>query len=81
MGHVVVQLSVDNGPYSECKPRPSDRTGCALSDNGDGKWGFGEEITISEGSADVGDSCDVTVKILDRASNKLICESSVTSVI
>ena len=80
---VVVQLSVDNGPYSECtNPDQATGTGCALSDNGDGKWGFGEEITISEGSADLcSDSCDVTVKILDRASNKLIYESSVTSVI
>ena len=79
---VVVQLSVDNGPYSECtNPDQATGTGCALSDNGDGKWGFGEEITISEGSADLcSDSCDVTVKILDRASNKLIYESSVTSV-
>jgi len=40
-----------------------------------------EEVTISEGSDDICDgACSVQVKVLDRASNKLIYESTVTSV-
>ena len=78
---VIVQLS-DGGSYTECTnpDQPAD-TGCAVSDNGDGKWAFGEEVTISEGSDDIcSTACSVQVKVLDRASNKLIYESTVTSV-
>ena len=33
----------------ECtNPDQAADTGCAVSDNGDGKWSFGEEVTISE---------------------------------
>lgn len=76
---LVIQISVDNGPFSECtNPDRATETGCALSDDGDQKWAFGEEITISEGSDDIcSASCDIQVKILDRATNKLIFESSV----
>ena len=78
---VIVQLS-DGGSYTECtNPDQAADTGCAVSDNGDGKWAFGEEVTISEGSDDICDgACSVQVKVLDRASNKLIYESTVTSV-
>ena len=78
---VIVQLS-DGGSYTECtNPNQAADTGCAVSDNGDGKWAFGEEVTISEGSDDICDgACSVQVKVLDRASNKLIYESTVTSV-
>ena len=78
---VIVQLS-DGGSYTECtNPDQAADTGCAVSDNGDGKWAFGEEVTISEGSDSICDTaCSVQVKVLDRASNKLIYESTVTSV-
>ena len=78
---VIVQLS-DGGSYTECtNPDQAADTGCAVSDNGDGKWAFGEEVTISEGSDDIcSTACSVQVKVLDRASNKLIYESTVTSV-
>ena len=78
---VIVQMS-DGGSYTECtNPDQAADTGCAVSDNGDGKWSFGEEVTISEGSDDICSSaCSVQVKVLDRASNKLIYESTVTSV-
>ena len=77
---VIVQLS-DGGSYTECtNPDQAADTGCAVSDNGDGKWAFGEEITISEGSDDICSSaCTVQVKVLDRASNKLIYESTETN--
>ena len=78
---VIVQLS-DGGSYTECTnpAQPAD-TGCAVSDNGDGKWAFGEEVTISEGSDDIcSTACSVQVKILDRSTNQLIFESTVTSV-
>ena len=77
---VIVQIAVDAGPFTECtNPDNAVGTGCALSDNDDGKWGFGEEITISEGSADLCDMpCEVVVKVIDRAENKLIYESSST---
>ena len=80
---VIVQLS-NGGAYSECtNPDQTADTACAVSDsNNDGKWGFGEEVTISEGSEDICSSaCTVQVKILDRASNKLIYESTESNVI
>ena len=78
---VIVQLS-DGGSYTECTtPGQTAGTGCAVSDNSDGKWAFGEEVVISEGSDDIcDDACTLQVKILDKASNKLIYESTVTSV-
>ena len=78
---VIVQLS-DGGSYTECtNPDQAADTGCAVSDNGDGKWAFGEEVTISEGSDDIcSTACSVQVKILDRSTNQLIFESTVTSV-
>jgi len=78
---VIVQMSA-GGAYTECtNPDQAADTGCAVSDNGDGKWAFGEEVTISEGSDDIcASACSVQVKVLDRASNKLIYESTTTSV-
>jgi len=78
---VIVQMSA-GGAYTECtNPGQAADTGCAVSDNGDGTWAFGEEVTVSEGSDDICDTaCSVQVKVLDRASNKLIYESTLTSV-
>ena len=75
---IAVQMSVDGGYYNTCtNPDQASDTGCAISDNGDGMWGLGEDVTISEGSDDLCDSsCDVQIRILDMASNKLIYESS-----
>ena len=75
---ITVQMSVDGGYYSTCtNPDQASDTGCVISDNGDGMWSFGEDITISEGSDDLcDDSCGVQIKILDMASNKLIYEST-----
>ena len=74
---VIVQMSA-GGSYTECTtPGQATDTGCAVSDNGDGKWSFGEEVTISEGSDDLcAGSCEIQVKILDMDSNKLIYEST-----
>ncbi|MGB2444652.1 MAG: low-density lipoprotein receptor class A repeat-containing protein, partial [Candidatus Poseidoniaceae archaeon] len=45
---VLVQLS-NGGAYTDCtNPDQAVDTNCAVSDNDDGKWAFGEEITISE---------------------------------
>ena len=76
---VIVQMKADGGVYVECtNPDKASATGCAVDDNDDGKWAFGEEVTISEGSDDNGCSgtCAVQVKILDRSTNKLIYESN-----
>ena len=80
--NVIVQMSVDGGAYLECtNPDQATDTGCAVSDNDDGKWEFAEEVTISEGSDDLcSGPCDVQVKILDRGNQKLIYESSTTYV-
>ena len=80
--NVIVQMSVDGGAYLECtNPVQATDTGCAVSDNGDDKWEFAEEVTISEGSDDLcSGPCDVKVKILDRGNQKLIYESSTTYV-
>ena len=76
---VIVQMKADGGVYVECtNPDKATSTGCAISDNDDGKWAFGEEVTISEGSDDTcsGGTCEVQIKILDRSTNKLIYESN-----
>ena len=76
---VIVQMKADGGVYVECtNPDKASATGCAVTDNDDGKWAFGEEVTISEGSDDTcsGGTCEVQVKILDRSTNKLIYESN-----
>ena len=76
---ILVQMKVDGGVYVECtNPDKASSTGCAVDDNDDGKWAFGEEVTISEGSDDVCSSgtCEVQIKILDRSTNKLIYESN-----
>ena len=76
---VIVQMSTDGGAYVECtNPDKSADTNCAVSDDGNGKWAFGEEVTISEGSEDLcGEgTCDVQVKILHRATNTIIYESN-----
>ena len=76
---VIVQMKADGGVYVECtNPDKVAGTGCDIADNDDGKWAFGEEVTISEGSDDTCSSgtCEVQVKILDRSTNKLIYESN-----
>jgi hypothetical protein len=80
---VIVQVAADGGVYNTCtNPNEAVDTGCAVSDNDDGSWGFGEEVTISEGTDSICDSaCSVQVKVLDRSSNKLIYESTTTNVL
>ena len=76
---VIVQMKAEGGVYVECtNPDKTASTGCAVDDNDDGKWAFGEEVTVSEGSDDVcsGGTCEVQIKILDRSTNKLIYESN-----
>ncbi len=76
---VIVQMKADGGVYVECtNPDKVAGTGCDIADNDDGKWAFGEEVTISEGSDDTcsGGTCEVQIKILDRSTNKLIYESN-----
>ena len=83
---VIVQMKADGGVYVECtNPDKASATGCAVDDNDDGKWAFGEEVTISEGSDDTcsggggppgNGTCEVQIKILDRSTNKLIYESN-----
>ena len=76
---VIVQMKADGGVYVECtNPDKASATSCAVDDNDDGKWAFGEEVTISGGSDDVcsGGTCEVQIKILDRSTNKLIYESN-----
>ena len=77
---VNVQMKADGGVYVECtNPDKASAAGCAVSDNDDGKWAFGEEVTISEGSDDICDgtgTCEVQVRIIDRRTNNLIYESN-----
>ncbi|MED5290711.1 MAG: hypothetical protein VX778_00645, partial [Candidatus Thermoplasmatota archaeon] len=76
---VIVQMSADDGVYTTCtNPNEAVDTGCAVGDNDDGSWTFGEEVTVSEGTDSICDGpCSVQVKVLDRSSNKLIYESTV----
>ena len=80
---VIVQMSANDSPFVECtNPDKAVDTGCAVVDNGDGEWAFGEEVTIKEGSDDLcgTGTCTVAVKVLDRSTNKLIYESTEMSV-
>ena len=79
---VMVQLSVNGGPFVECtNPDQVVDTICAVSDNDDGMWYLGEDVTISEGSDDLCDGpCDVQVKIFDRLDEVVLYESSYTYV-
>ena len=75
---VIVQMKADGGVYVECtNPDKVAGVGCDITDNDDGKWAFGEEVTISEGSDDTcsGGTCEVQIKILERSTNNLIWES------
>ena len=64
---IAVQISVDGGYYNTCtNPDQASDTGCAISDNDDGIWGFGEDVTISEGSDDLCESsCEVQIRIIE----------------
>ena len=80
----IVQISADGGSYTECTtPGQTAGAGCAVTDGAstDGKWGYGEEVVVTEGTDSICDApCTVQVKILDKASNKLIYESSEVTV-
>ena len=78
---IILQMSA-GGAYTECtNPDQTVDTGCAVFDNGDGKWAYGEEITVSEGSDSICDTaCSVQVRILYRETNEVIFESSLHSV-
>ena len=81
---VIVQMSATKAgatdqPFVECtNPDKAASTGCAVVDNDDGTWKFGEEVTIKEGTNDLcgASTCQVSVKILDSSTNKLIYEST-----
>ena len=75
---VIVQMSADGGAYGECTtPGQTAGTACVVTDNGDGSWGFGEEVTVSEGSDDIcATPCTVQVRILYSETNEVIFESS-----
>ena len=75
---VIVQMSVNAGAYFQCTlPGQTADTSCHVTDNGDNTWGLGEQVTLSEGSDDqCSGPCDVQIKILNSAENKLIYESS-----
>ena len=80
---VIVQLDANSG-YVECTtPMQASGTNCAISDNDDGKWAFGEEVIIREGTDDLCDgesTCVIQVKILEKSTNKLIYESNTLSI-
>ena len=74
-------MKVGTGAFVECtNPDKASGAECAVSDNDDGEWTFAEDITISEGSNDLCDgvtSCEVTIKILDSATQDKIFESGI----
>ena len=78
---VIVQMKVGESAFVECtNPDKASGAVCAVSDNEDGEWTFAEDITISEGTNDLCDgqaSCEVTIKILDSATQDKIFESNI----
>ena len=75
---VIIQMSVDGGAYLTCtNPDETTGAGCAVSDNADDMWAFGEEVTIGEGSDDLCEGpCDVQVRIYHPDESRLIYESN-----
>ena len=72
-----IHLSIDGGAYILCtQPGQTADTSCHVTDNGDSKWGFAEEVTFSEGSDDLcSGTCTLSFKIIDAMEDKLIYES------
>ena len=77
-----IQMSVDGSAFQQCtQPGMDADTGCHVTDDGDNKWAFAEEVTISEGSDDLcSGPCSIELRILNVLENTIIYDSNVNYV-
>ena len=75
-----IQISVDGGASQLCtNPDQATDTACAISDNGDGMFALGEDITIMEGSDDIcSASCEIEITVLDMNEGKIMYQGYVS---
>lgn len=75
-----IQISVDGGGSQLCtNPDQATDTVCAISDNGDGMFAFGEDITIMEGSDDLcSASCEIEITVIDMNEGMVLYQGYVS---
>ena len=75
-----IQISVDGGASQLCtNPDQATDAACAISDNGDGMFALGEDITIMEGTDDLcSASCEIEITVLDMNEGKVIYQGYVS---
>ena len=75
-----IQISVDGGASQLCtNPGQATDTACAISDNDDGMFALGEDITISEGTDDLcSGSCEIEITVIENNEGKVLYQGYVS---
>ena len=75
-----IQISVDGGASQLCtNPDQATDTVCAISDNGDGMFALGEDITISEGTDDLCSGyCEIEITVIENNEGKVLYQGYVS---
>ena len=75
-----IQISVDGGASQLCtNPGQATDTLCAISDNDDGMFALGEDITISEGTDDLcSGSCEIEITVIENNEGKVLYQGYVS---
>ena len=75
-----IQISVDGGASQLCtNPGQATDTACAISDNDDGMFALGEDITISEGTDDLcSASCEIEITVIENNEGKVLYQGYVS---
>ena len=75
-----IQISVDGGASQFCtNPDQATDTACAISDNDDGMFALGEDITIMEGSDDLcSASCEIEITVIEMNEGMVLYQGYVS---
>tara|TARA_B000000475_G_C16000383_1_gene448703 strand:- start:1401 stop:2663 length:1263 start_codon:yes stop_codon:yes gene_type:complete len=75
-----IQISVDGGASQLCtNPGQATDTACAISDNDDGMFALGEDITIMEGTDDLcSASCEIEITVIDMNEGKVLYQGYIS---
>ena len=75
-----IQISIDGGETQSCtNPGQATDTACAISDDDDGMFALGEEVTILEGTDDLcGAYCEISIIVIDVMEGKVIYQGYVS---
>ena len=76
---IAIRISVDDGASLLCtNPGQATDTGCAISDNDDGMFALGEDITISEGTDDLCSGyCEIEITVIENNEGKVLYQGYV----